>query len=74
LDPFSLLLAREANVVVADEFFAKQLQSGLIHAIETGSQRVMPEALQARSKFQRVMGWAAFGLMRLALWLTGNRY
>ena len=74
LDPFSLLLAREANVVVADGFFAKQLQSGLIHAIETGSQRVMPEALQARSKFQRVMGWAAFGLMRLALWLTGNRY
>ena len=74
LDPFSLLLAREANVVVADGFFAKQLQSGLIHAIETGSQRVMPEALQAHSKFQRVMGWAAFGLMRLALWLTGNRY
>lgn len=74
LDPFSLLLAREANVVVADGFFAKQLQFGLIRAIETGSQRVMPEALQARSKFQRVMGWAAFGLMRLALWLTGNRY
>lgn len=74
LDPFSLLLAREANVVVADGFFAKQLQSGLMHAIETGSQRVMPEALQARSKFHRVMGWAAFGLMRLALWLTGNRY
>lgn len=74
LDPFSLLLAREANVVVADGFFAKQLQSGLIHAIETGSQRVMPEALQARSKFQRAMGWVAFGLMRLALWLTGNRY
>lgn len=74
LDPFSLLLAREANVVVADGFFAKQLQFGLIRAIETGSQRVMPEALQARSKFQRAMGWVAFGLMRLALWLTGNRY
>jgi cardiolipin synthase len=74
LDPFSLLLAREANVVVADGFFAKQLHSGLIQAIQTGSQRVMPEALLARSKFQRVMGWTAFGLMRLAIWLTGNRY
>jgi cardiolipin synthase len=74
LDPFSLLLAREANVVVADGFFAKQLHSGLIQAIQTGSHRVMPEALLARSKFQRVMGWTAFGLMRLAIWLTGNRY
>jgi cardiolipin synthase len=74
LDPFSLLLAREANVVVADGYFAKQLHSGLIQAIQTGSHRVMPEALLARSKFQRVMDWTAFGLMRLAIWLTGNRY
>ena len=74
LDPFSLLLAREANVVVADGYFAKQLHTGLIQAIQTGSHRVMPEALLARSKFQRVMDWTAFGLMRLAIWLTGNRY
>ena len=74
LDPFSLLLAREANVVVADGYFAKQLHTGLIQAIQTGSHRVMPEALLARSKFQRVIDWTAFGLMRLAIWLTGNRY
>ncbi|MFM1948936.1 MAG: putative cardiolipin synthase YbhO [Pseudomonadota bacterium] len=74
LDPFSLLLAREANVVVADGDFAKQLLAGLNQAIETGSERIMPHTLMSRSKCQRGMDWVAFGLMRLAIWLTGHRY
>jgi cardiolipin synthase len=74
LDPFSLLLAREANVVVADGEFAKHLHAALAQAIDTGSDRIIPSALLARSKFQRGMDWLAFGLMRLAIWLTGNRY
>jgi cardiolipin synthase A/B len=74
LDPFSLLLAREANVVVADPFFAKRLREGLEQAMSTKSQRIMPQSLLERSQFQRAMDWIAFGLMRLAIWLTGNRY
>jgi cardiolipin synthase len=74
LDPFSLLLAREANVVVADPLFAKRLREGLEHAMSTKSQRIMPQSLLERSQFQRAMDWTAFGLMRLAIWLTGNRY
>jgi cardiolipin synthase len=74
LDPFSLLLAREANVVVADPFFAKRLREGLEQAMSSKSQRVMPQSLLERSQFQRAMDWIAFGLMRLAIWLTGNRY
>ena len=74
LDPFSLLLAREANVVVADGEFAKHLHAALAQAIDTGSDRIIPGSLLARSKFQRGMDWLAFGLMRLAIWLTGNRY
>ncbi|MCE2856564.1 MAG: cardiolipin synthase ClsB [Comamonadaceae bacterium] len=74
LDPFSLLLAREANVVVADPFFAKRLREGLEEAMSTKSQRIMPQSLLERSQFQRAMDWIAFGLMRLAIWLTGNRY
>ncbi|MEY3135131.1 MAG: putative cardiolipin synthase YbhO [Pseudomonadota bacterium] len=74
LDPFSLLLAREANVVVADPFFAKRLKEGLEEAMSTKSQRIMPQSLLERSQFQRAMDWIAFGLMRLAIWLTGNRY
>jgi cardiolipin synthase len=74
LDPFSLLLAREANVVVADAFFAKRLKEGLEHAMSSKSKRVMPQSLLERSQFQRAMDWIAFGLMRFAIWLTGNRY
>ena len=74
LDPFSLLLAREANVVVADPLFAKRLREGLEEAMSTKSQRIMPQSLLERSQFQRAMDWIAFGLMRLAIWLTGNRY
>lgn len=74
LDPFSLLLAREANVVVADADFAKRLQEGLEKAIELESQQIIPQTLLERSQAQRAMDWIAFGLMRFAIWLTGNRY
>jgi cardiolipin synthase len=74
LDPFSLLLAREANVVVADNAFAQQLHSALGQAIATGADKVLPDALLARSTFQRGMDWLALGLMRFAIWLTGRRY
>jgi cardiolipin synthase len=74
LDPLSLLLAREANVVVADGHFAKVLHEALTLAIASGSDQIMPETLLKRSPSQRTMDWVAFGLMRLAIWLTGNRY
>ena len=74
LDPFSLLLAREAIVVVADAYFAKRLQEGLEQAMALESQRIMPQTLLQRSQFQRGMDWVAFGLMRFAIWLTGHRY
>jgi cardiolipin synthase len=74
LDPFSLLLAREANVVVADAFFAKQLQTALEVVIEDESERILPTGLLARSQVHRALDWVAFGLMRFAIWLTGHRY
>jgi len=74
LDPFSLLLAREANVVVADAYFAKQLQTALEVAIEDESERILPTGLLARSQVHRALDWVAFGLMRFAIWLTGHRY
>jgi cardiolipin synthase len=67
-------LAREANVVVADAYFAKRLQEGLEQAMALESQRIMPQTLLQRSQFQRGMDWVAFGLMRFAIWLTGHRY
>ncbi|MEY3612136.1 MAG: putative cardiolipin synthase YbhO [Pseudomonadota bacterium] len=73
LDPLSLLLAREANVVVADHAFAKQLHRRLSQVIDTQSTRVSAN-LSQRRWHQRWRDRLAFGLMRLALFLTGHRY
>ena len=74
LDPLSLLLAREANVVVEDPAFARQLRAQLEQAIEHGGCRVDPKTYANRSWRLRLLDRLAFSLMRLALFLTGNRY
>ena len=74
LDPLSLLLAREANVVVEDPTFARELRTQLEQAIEQGGVRVDPKTYADRSWRLRLLDRVAFGLMRLALFLTGNRY
>ncbi|MGH8822286.1 MAG: cardiolipin synthase ClsB [Rhodoferax sp.] len=74
LDPLSLLLAREANVVVEDAGFADDLRGRLIHAMESGGQRVEAAQYAARPWRQRLRDRIAFGLMRAALFVTGYRY
>ena len=73
LDPLSLLLAREANVVVADRLFAQQLHHRLSQVIASQSTPVSATFAQRRWH-QRLRDRLAFGLMRLALFLTGHRY
>ena len=73
LDPLSLLLAREANVVVADRLFAQQLHQRLIQVIASQSTPVSA-AFGQRHWHQRLRDRLAFGLMRMALFLTGHRY
>jgi cardiolipin synthase len=74
LDPLSLLLAREANVLVADRHFARQLHERLERIIAEQCVMVSIESFSRRSWHQRLRDRIAFGLMRLALFLTGNRY
>lgn len=74
LDPLSLLLAREANVVVEDAAFAADLRQRLVHAMQHAGRRMDPARYAGRPLRQRVLDRVAFGLMRLALWVTGNRY
>jgi cardiolipin synthase len=73
LDPLSLLLAREANVVVADRVFAQGLHLRLNEVIATQSTPVA-ESFKHRFWHQRWRDRVAFGLMRLALFITGHRY
>ena len=68
IDPFSLLLAREANLVVYDERFASELRASLGTALEQGAQQVRAEHWHRRPLPARAAHWACYGFARL---LTG---
>ena len=73
LDPLSLLLAREANVVVDDKEFAGALRESLEQAIGQGS-RVEPAAFANRSWRLRALEALASLALRAGILLTGRRY
>jgi cardiolipin synthase len=68
IDPFSLLLAREANVVIEDEGFAGQLRDSLLAAIAEGAVQLRRESWAAQPWPVRALTWASYGLARF---LTG---
>lgn len=74
LDPLSLLLAREANVMVRDAQFARELRARLVQAMASGAGVLDAQEYAQRPWRERVLDRVAFGLMRALLWLTGNRY
>jgi cardiolipin synthase A/B len=74
LDPLSLLLAREANVMVQSAEFAQTLRAQLEHAMAHDGKQIDPQAYVNRPVMQRLLDHLAFAVMRAALWITGNRY
>jgi cardiolipin synthase len=74
LDPFSLLLAREANVFIRDDAFAAELRGHLVEAMHKVGVRVEPTTHMKRPFAMRCLGWLAYALMRIALFATRNRY
>jgi cardiolipin synthase len=71
LDPFSLMLAREANVVVFDEAFARELRQSLEAEIRERSIAVRRMLWRRRPWIARVAAWCAYGYARLAIGLAG---
>jgi cardiolipin synthase len=74
LDPLSLLLAREANVVVDDAQFAQSLHACLESAIESHGLKLDALTYAQRPLRQRLLDRLAFGVMRLLLFLSGRSY
>ena len=74
LDPLSLLLAREANVVVVDAALAQDLRARLDDAMKMSGHAMDAVAYANRPRRQRLLDWLAFGLMRLMLLLSRRRY
>ncbi|MBT9569198.1 MAG: cardiolipin synthase ClsB, partial [Thiobacillus sp.] len=70
IDPFSLLLAREANVVVDDATFARDLQQRLQQAIGQ-SATLAPADWQRRAWPRRMLSWLAYSSVRLMVGLSG---
>ena len=71
IDPFSLLLAREANVVVNDAAFAGRLRAGLQHAMEHGAIEVAAGPWGRKPAWVRGIQWLAYGLVRVLIGLAG---
>jgi len=72
LDPFSLLLAREANVYVRDATFAEELTQALEAEIQANAQRVTEESLEQRGRLGRWIDACSYFLLRFGVALTGK--
>jgi cardiolipin synthase len=71
IDPFSLLLAREANVVVADPRFAAALRQRLEQAMAEGARELCSADWQRRPLLARAASWLAYALVRFAIGMAG---
>lgn len=71
IDPYSLLMSREANLFVRDAGFAGKLRHELLQMIQTGARRVGPQHWAARSPFAKAVSWAAYGFVRVAMGFLG---
>jgi cardiolipin synthase A/B len=71
IDPFSLLLSREANVMVFDAGFAKQLREQLLESIQEGGAALALTQHAARPWTRRLLNWLAYRLLRLGVTVSG---
>lgn len=72
LDPFSLLLAREANVYVDDAEFSHRLQASVEAEIKNNAQLVTQESMQERSFLGRCLDNFSYLMLRVGVALTGK--
>ena len=72
LDPFSLLLAREANVLIDDAAFTQSLRQSLEAAIVQGSKVIEHTLYARRPVLTRLIDGLAYLLLRVGVALTGK--
>ncbi|MDH4285119.1 MAG: cardiolipin synthase ClsB, partial [Gallionellaceae bacterium] len=71
IDPFSLWLGREANLVVRDAKFAKTLRASLAHEMALSSRQVSHVAWRRRGVMSRLLAYTSYGVVRLLTGLIG---
>ena len=73
IDPFSLLLAREANLAVRGAGFAGELRASLLAAISNDAVRIGSEYGGTRNFFGRLVARLSYGIVRLLVNMAGYR-
>ena len=71
IDPFSLMLAREANLVVDDTTFAGELRSSLRTAMQSGTIQVAKSSWHQQSLWRKLPIWLAYSAVRVLLGMVG---
>lgn len=71
IDPISLLLAREANLIVRDTGFAGALRESLLSEIKRGGQAVIHSQWHERGPWQKLVLRLSYSLVRVILGVTG---
>jgi cardiolipin synthase len=74
LDPLSLLLAREANVVARDPELARVLKLRLAQVLSAGARQVQAVDHAHRGWIESTLDAISAGLLRLAIFISGKRY
>src|SRR5206468_8565583 len=63
IDPYSLLMAREANVFVRDRGFNEELKRQLDEMISNGSRHVAVDDCRGRPGIYKAAIWTAYGMV-----------
>jgi len=74
IDPFSLLLAREANLAILDAGFAGELRANLLAAINGNAVRIREDEYGgARNFLSRMVARLSYGIVRWLIGMLGYR-
>jgi cardiolipin synthase len=71
IDPFSLLMAKEANLVVRDPIFAGELEASLKNAMASGARELLADELSRLPMHSRLLRWLAYALVRAMVGIAG---
>jgi cardiolipin synthase len=72
IDPFSLLLAREANIVIQHADFASELRDSLLHATQYAT-RIQAKDWQQANWAARLLSWCSYSAIRTLVGIVGYK-
>lgn len=71
IDPFSLTLAREANIAVVDTGFSGELRASLSDAMHSGTIQIAKSRWRRQALWRKLPIWLAYGVVRVLLGMAG---